>query len=186
MCGIKGAIHSEGGKERMRKLKLVIIGVLVVMTALFVVFIGCDNESAPDPTQEDLEKLGAAMGIAFDFDFESPPAGITLSGNPMSEEGGTITFDNYVSGGVTVNGSLTMSAEQTGDYTATITITGTITFSGAGAPVETLGFNMTIAVDFTDYYNPEFTISGTFSIDGEDFNASGLVEMFEYYLYDLL
>ena len=175
----------------MRKLKLVIIGVLVVMTALFVVFIGCEN-GAPDPTQEDLDKLDAAMAIVFGEVFgDELPEGVEMTGDdPFAEGGGTgtITFTDYESSyypGIIVNGSVTMSSEQTGEYTGTITITGTLTFSGASAPVESVGFNLTITIDMSSG-DPEITISGTFSIDGEDFNAAGLVEMFEDLLSGIL
>ena len=171
----------------MRKLKLVIIGALVMLTALFVVFIGCEN-AAPDPTQEDLDKLGAAMGIAFGEleDFESPPSGVTVSGDPYYDpNGGTITFTDYENStysGIIVNGSLNLKISASGDI-ITATITGTLTFTGTGAPAGTVSFDMTITIDVSDYYNPVVTASGTFSIDGEEFNASGIGDVILYYFY---
>jgi hypothetical protein len=179
MCVTRSVIHEEGGKEHMRKLKLVIIGVLVLMTALFVVFIGCEN-GAPDPTQEDLDKLGGAMAIALgDIEFGYDEPGVAFTGDPYSSEGGTVTFTDYENSsysGILVNGSMNMKISGSGD-TFSVILSGTLTFSGSGAPVQSIGFNMTITVDISDPYNPVITVSGTFSIDGEEFNASGIGEL---------
>jgi hypothetical protein len=184
MCGIRASNNHEGGKGRMRKLKVAIIGVLVVFTALFVVFIGCEN-GAPDPTQEDLNKLGAAMGIALgDINFGYDETGVAFTGDPYSSEGGTVTFTDYENpfySGIIVNGTLNIKMSVSGN-TFSATASGSLTFTGAGAPVGSVGFNFTINIDFTDPYNPVITVSGTFSIDGTEFNASGIGNLFYYYL----
>jgi hypothetical protein len=185
ICGKNAYSNSEGRDRGMKPIKLAIVAFTVITISL-VGFIGCEN-GAPDPSDEDLEKLGSAMEIAIgDVDFDYPPAGVTISGDPYYDpNGGTITFTNYVNPnfpGITVNGSLFMKITAAGN-TASVTVSGTITFSGTGAPAQSIGFDMTINLDFTDPYNPVITVSGTFSIDGNEFSAAGIGDLFWYYYY---
>ena len=166
----------------MKPIKLVLISVAVLLLSL-VFILSCDTTKAEDPTEEDIQKLGAAMDIAFSsWDEGEPPPGITLTGDPDTPGGVTITFTNYTNAGVTVNGSLTMSMTSTAT-SVTMNISGTLNFTGAGAPAGSVGFNVTISIDMSDPdpNNWVISISGTFSIDGTTFNATGIENMVLFY-----
>jgi len=165
----------------MKRLKLVVIGLAVIFISLAFV-LSCEN-GAVDPTEQDLETLGEAMFYAFDgIEYGVDEPGVTFSGDdPTVPEGMTITFSNYTYLGVTINGSMNIKATVSGTYpyftAITATVSGTLNFSGPGAPADSVAFNFTISVDFSDPYNPVITVSGTFTIDGTEFNASGIGSM---------
>ena len=159
----------------MKPIKLVLISVAVLLLSL-VFILSCDTTKAEDPTEEDIQKLGAAMAVAIgDLTFGVDEPGVTFTSE--SEEEGSVIFSGYTNNGITINGMLTMRISGSGD-TASFAISGTLNFTGPSAPVESLAFNFTISINASDPQNPVITVSGTFSIDGTVFNASGIEDMF--------
>ena len=167
----------------MKKLFIICFVVAALLIPAYVFASSCEGEEGVDPTAEDIEQFTEIMmfvgGIMDEVDFEDPPPCMVVS-EDMTDTSIilSVTFNNCVFEGITIDGTITITITPTGEYSGTITYTGSLTMSGPGAPCSSVSFNMTMT--FTE---TSFSASGTVTIDGTTFKASGFADQLYYYGY---
>jgi hypothetical protein len=157
----------------MKKLLIVCFVVVALLIPAYMFAASCESEEGKDPTAADVEQFVDIMmffsGTMEGIDPENPPACVDMSEESTATTMTmSVTFNNCVFDGITVDGTMTMTITQTGPESGTIEYSGSLTMSGTGAPCSSVSFDMTMTIDGASY-----SVSGTVTIDGETFKASG-------------
>jgi len=172
----------------MRNKKLFIAGLVLLFFGL--IFYGCENGGAGEPSQDVLNAVKAVFtpisdimsqdleGIEFPYEL---PSGITVGYDGESTL--TVTFKNYYneSTGYTINGTITLTMTISSDNTTiTIAATGMVTLTGGS--VSELVFDIKMSGDYDDVeddFAGEPTPSGTITADGTEYDFADFSSLFE-------